>query len=199
MAAVLLNTKDHQIDEKKKNYHDIVCLVPAGCNHHTLLFISDSSKPAVVFVSTVALVTCWENICSVFSFQPCGRDPQENQPAGRSERQQCGRWKVNTVPNLGMFWWNNFSSHDEESQFDSGIYSEPRLNYPARKDIPADMSYSTSVMDRLDNLEKKAKNIPQITNSGDDKRDTPEDLELKHLLFRKLTQFKNKRTLNENS
>ena len=58
-------------------------------------------------------------------------------------------------------------------------------------------------MKRLDNLEKKIAQFSSETGNNfkpnipvNDKKESSEDLEIKHLLFRKLTMFKNKRTLN---
>ena len=70
--------------------------------------------------------------------------------------------------------------------------------------IPTDRFYTSSVVDRLDSLERKISTFSRKTeNSSGVKaanvekvKDTPEDLEMKQMLFRKLTQFRNKRTLN---
>ena len=70
--------------------------------------------------------------------------------------------------------------------------------------IPTDRFYTSSVVDRLDSLERKistfsrkAENSSGVKNANVEKvKDTPEDLEMKQMLFRKLTQFRNKRTLN---
>ena len=70
--------------------------------------------------------------------------------------------------------------------------------------IPTDSFYTSSVVDRLDSLERKistfsrkAENSSGVKNANVEKvKDTPEDLEMKQMLFRKLKQFRNKGTLN---
>ena len=70
--------------------------------------------------------------------------------------------------------------------------------------IPTDRFYTSSVVDRLDSLERKISTFSIKAENGsgvkaadvEKVKDTPEDLEMKQMLFRKLTQFRNKRTLN---
>ena len=71
------------------------------------------------------------------------------------------------------------------------------------QDFSTENFYTTSVLERLDNLEKKISEFSNKTGNHfkpnipvNDKKESSEDLEIKHLLFRKLTLFKNKRTLN---
>ena len=97
-----------------------------------------------------------------------------------------------------------FSIHDEGSQFDSGVFSEEGQNFLLNKrsndpQTPVEIS-STSVLDSLDNLDKKLSEFSnkrkpsyQIKGGSDKNMVTPEDLEFKQLLIRKLTLFKNNR------
>ena len=100
-----------------------------------------------------------------------------------------------------------FSSCAAESQFDSGIFSEPKQSLILNKrsnsqDISTDNLYSSSVLKRLDSLEKKISVFSIKTENNDEvasipnEKKTTEDLEIKQLLFRKLTMFRNDLTVN---
>merc|ERR1711970_359049 len=88
-----------------------------------------------------------------------------------------------------------------ESQFDSGIFSEPlqsirsSLRKSSKNDKTSEFD-TESVLERLDRLEKKISSFSikdNATKVNDVKvKDNVEDLEIKQLLFRKLTQFRNK-------
>ena len=81
------------------------------------------------------------------------------------------------------------------SQFDSGIFSD------AGQSDQLVLHNSVSMLERLDSLEKKLSSFsskvgtfsPSNTHDKARVTDTMEDLEMKQLLFRKLTMFKNKR------
>ena len=82
------------------------------------------------------------------------------------------------------------------------MFSEPSQNFLLSKttkdqDISARIS-PTSVLDKLDNLDRKIsefsnKTIPryQVAGTSDDGKDNQEENELKQLLYRKLSLFKN--------
>ena len=103
-----------------------------------------------------------------------------------------------------------FSSTTGESQFDSGIFSEPRQIYDSNvRKIPetnvTDKMYTSSVLERLDKLEKKISAFTSKTCNNQEEvkvtdcekvKDNTEDLEIKQLLFRKLTMFMNKRSVS---
>ena len=70
--------------------------------------------------------------------------------------------------------------------------------------ISTDSFYTSSVVDRLDSLEskistfsRKTENCSKVKAADIEKaKYTSADLEMKQLLLRKLTQFRNKRSLN---
>ena len=85
------------------------------------------------------------------------------------------------------------------------MFSEPCQNFVLSKntkdqDISASIS-STSVLDRLDNLDRKIsefsnKSKPRckVTSTCDEVKDNQEENELKQLLYQKLSMFKNNKT-----
>ena len=91
--------------------------------------------------------------------------------------------------------FNRYRCSQNECQFDSGIFSD------AGQSDQSVRHNSVSMLERLDSLERKLSSFS--TKSGTfspskkhDKarvNDTMEDLEMKQLLFRKLTMFRNKR------
>jgi hypothetical protein len=103
-----------------------------------------------------------------------------------------------------------FRSSSGASQFDSGMYSDPRQSFQSnirksdQSTISTDKSYTSSVLERLDSLETKISTFSSKSENNCKVKEIPdakeiyEDLEIKQLLFRKLTQFRNKRTVNCN-
>merc|ERR1712013_249366 len=92
-----------------------------------------------------------------------------------------------------------------ESQCDSGVFSEPGQNFLLSKnskdqDISASIS-STSVLGRLDTLDRKiseqfsnqTKERCPVAGARDDGKDSQEENELKQLLLKKLSLFRNKK------
>ena len=70
------------------------------------------------------------------------------------------------------------------------------------QDISTGNLYTSSVLKRLDSLEKRISAFSIKTENNDKVADIPnekktsEDLEIKQLLFRKLTMFRNNMTVN---
>ena len=70
------------------------------------------------------------------------------------------------------------------------------------KEISTGNLYTSSVFKRLDSLEKKISAFSMKTESNvnvyknPNEKKTSEDLEIKQLLFRKLTMFRNNMTVN---
>ena len=70
------------------------------------------------------------------------------------------------------------------------------------QDISTDNLYTSSVLKRLDCLEKRISTFSLKTENNDkvdvipNEKKNSEDLEIKQLLFRKLTMFRNNMTMN---
>ena len=85
----------------------------------------------------------------------------------------------------------------DDGQHDSGIFSDS--GHSLESDLVVSRKYS-SVMDRLDRLEEKLSFISSqasafsTVKTGDREggEDSEEDREIKQMLFRKLTTFRNK-------